>query len=260
MPRKCRERNCSTSCRHRKNGSPPLSRKEQDLYLNILSHLWVTDDTPGNSIVSAYLSMNTAKLSEEGALRAEKILSALFSALVQLGAEITSVSERGCITRFYGVLVEYNIEERTTQYRRKTDRRSELNTELPLYERRFNGRLLLSIRAGTHTQSFSDRDDMLLEYDLGNILQSILELVSQEYAQSAPRTAAPSSSEENDRRLGLLIRDAESHTRAQNIRDYVSSVIAANGNDPELSDWADWALAEANNMDPAYPPPKKCSV
>lgn len=137
------------------------------------------------------------------------------------------------------------MKERTTQYKR-TLKELDQNPNIPRFEQRFNGTLELSIQG----EIFKDEQDYTLEYQLGRILQRAIELSEEIHTKTNLAVHSAQENEEAFQQINRLYRDADSHYRAKQIRQYVSDILLAHYDDPDVREWAEWALWQADQLDP----------
>lgn len=204
------------------------------------------DETVSISPASAgYIELNRRRFSPENTKRAALILSALVQALQRLGAKTASISESGYYLSYRGATLQFQMKERTTQYKLSL-KALDKNPSLPRFEQRFNGRLELNIQG----EIFADDDDYTLEYQLGRILQAAVEKSEEILSQTRDNLSRQQEGEKAFQKINALYRDADAHDRAKRIRAYVQDVLLQNFDDPDIRKWAQWALDQADQLDP----------
>lgn len=210
-----------------------------------ISTITVDQNTAKSPAAAGYIQLNRRRFSEEGARRAVPILNALISALTRLGGRTRSLSEQGYYLSYRDVTLQFQLKERTTQYKRSL-KELDKYPGIPRFEQRFNGNLELSIQG----EIFKDEQDYTLEYQLGRILQRAIELSEELRRSTTLAVHSAQAGEETYQKINKLYRDAESHYRAKQIRQYVEDILLHNFDDPEVRKWAQWALEQADQMDP----------
>lgn len=143
------------------------------------------------------------------------------------------------------------MKERTTQYKLSL-KALDQNPSRPRFEQRFNGRLELNVSG----EVFADDDDYTLEYQLGRILQAAIEKSEEILTRTRDNLSLQQEGEKAFQKINALYREADAHDRAKRIRTYVQDVLLNNFDDPDVRKWAQWALDQADQLDP----PRKIPV
>lgn len=224
---------------------------EKERVLKEISTICIQDNISIPPAVTGYIELIHQRFSKIGAQRAEKILGALVNSLILLGASTQSLSERGYFLNYRNVNLQMQMKERTTQYKRSLKDLKD-NPNVPRFEQRFNGRLELNIQG----EIFADDDDYTLEYQLGRILQAAVEKSEEILSQTRDNLSQQQEGEKAFQKINALYRDADAHDRAKRIRAYVQDVLLQNFDDPDIRKWAQWALDQADQLDP----PRKIPV
>lgn len=183
--------------------------------------------------------------SQAGLARAQYLLSTLLVMFRQLGTSECFCAEKKLLVEVRNVMVPISITEHSTPKKLAQGKTS--------YFPQKNGRL--TIRIGQ--RSISDKGNIYLEYNPGEILLLALkesERIRIAYALSENRTIQednkkPTNVNVEQLRLERLCRDAEKYSRACSIRDYVNA-MEENHNSSFDEEWAEWALAQADSLDP----------
>lgn len=230
---------------HRTEALDFLLVAEKENVLKEISVICIQDDNPVTPAVAAYITINRRKFSENGSERAKKVLSSLVSSLVKLGASSSSLSEQGYFLSYRNTTLQLQMKERTTQYKRSLKDLQE-NPKFPRFEQRFNGRLELNVSG----EVFADDDDYTLEYQLGRILQAAIEKSEEILNRTRDGLSLQQEGEQAFQKINALYRDADAHDRAKRIRTYVQDVLLNNFDDPDVRKWAQWALEQADQLDP----------
>lgn len=222
-----------------------LTVADKDTACREISTITAEKDAPELPAVAGYVQLNRRRFSDEGARRAVPVLGALISALTRLGGRTRSLSEQGYYLTYRDTTLQFQMKERTTQYKR-TLKELDQNPGIPRFEQRFNGTLELSIQG----EIFKDEQDYTLEYQLGRILQRAIELSEEIHTKTNLAVHSAQNNEEAFQQINRLYRDADSHYRAKQIRQYVSDILLAHYDDPDVREWAEWALGQADQLDP----------